>query len=113
MGALQQTVIVAGSIVVQGQMWTRASWLFDAVVSQLAMCARPAALRERLAEIVRENLGYLSIDELEPADRSELLWILGDNFPDSFNAAYPNMDPQHRPGALTSVSELVQLSQKG
>jgi hypothetical protein len=64
---------MAGSIEVDGQLWTAASWLFDWVLNRIVDDAEvDQYVAVMVREIVDENLGWFSLRDLDPADRPVL-----------------------------------------
>ena len=103
--------MMAGSIEVDGKLWTAASWLFRWVVSSVADHAGlDADGQARLREIVDENLGWLSIDGLEPARRSIVRDWISERLVADADARLPVDLEADRAATLTHLGELAQMT---
>jgi len=81
---------MAGSIEVDGQLWTAASWLFDWVLNRIVDDAEvDQYVAVMVREIVDENLGWFSLRDLDPADRSIVRSWLADRLVEDADAKLP------------------------
>ncbi|WP_406051550.1 hypothetical protein [Kribbella sp. NBC_00889] len=102
---------MAGSMKVDGKLWTAASWLFRWVVSSVADNAGldPDG-QATLREIVDENLGWLSIDDLEPARRSIVRDWISERLVADADARLPVDLEADRGATLTHLGELARMT---
>jgi hypothetical protein len=99
---------VAGSIEVHGELWTAASWLFRWVVTRIADEASVSEdVRVTLQEIVDENLGWLSIDDLRPHQRVVVARWLKDCLVTDADARWPDGSEFDKAAALRHLGELA------
>ena len=103
---------MAGTIFIDGELWSAAGCLFDFVVAQAADSVSSEQLAARLREVVDEHPGALSIGDLSPDDRDAVLAALGPALLERAAARLPSDLPK-RESVLSLVSELVVLAERG
>jgi hypothetical protein len=104
---------MAGLIEVGDGGWSASSWLFRWVLSRLAEDARlDWQLESRVREIVDENLGWFSLEELGPVDRSMVRSWLADRLVVDADANLP-VELAGRDAVLGCLAELAELAAAG
>lgn len=101
---------MAGLIKVGDVGWSASSWLFRWVLARLADDAKlDQHLESTLGEIVDENLGWFSLEELGPVDRSMVRSWLADRLVADAGARLPVGLPE-RDEVLLYLAELAGLA---
>lgn len=101
---------MAGLIKVGDGGWSASSWLFRWVLTRLADDARlDQQLESMLREIVDENLGWFSLEELGPVDRSLVRSWLADRLVADADASLP-VELAERDAVLVHLAELAELA---
>ncbi|WP_433014872.1 hypothetical protein [Kribbella sp. CA-294648] len=104
---------MAGLIEVGDEGWSASSWLFRWVLTRLADDAGlEQQLQSTLREIVEENLGWFSLEELGPADRSMVRSWLADLLVADADARLP-IGLAERDAVLAYLAELAELAADG
>lgn len=88
--------------------WSGATWLFNVVLRDIAGRTTEDTLRARVEEIMRENLGWLDLTELDDAELSEVCSILGGGFLGRIEMASRHWLPEiDKPAAIEHLRTLV------
>jgi len=101
---------MAGLIKVGDGGWSASSWLFRWVLTRLADDARlDRQLESTLREIVDENLGWFSLEELGSVDRSMVRSWLAERLVADADASLP-VELAERDAVLGYLAELAAAS---
>ncbi|WP_344837176.1 hypothetical protein [Kribbella ginsengisoli] len=101
---------MAGLMRVGGGGWSASSWLFRWVLTRLADDAGlDRRLESALREIVDENLGWFSLEELGPIDRSMVRSWLADRLVADAVDRLP-VELAEREAVLGHLAELAELA---
>jgi uncharacterized protein (DUF2236 family) len=97
---------------VDGQLWTAASWLFDWVLNRIVDDAEvDQYVAVMVREIVDEHLGWFSLRDLDPADRSIVRSWLADRLVEDADAKLP-AELAERDDVLLYLADLTRLAIK-
>lgn len=101
---------MAGTIEVRPDVrWNASSWLFDWVLNDLSATVQDAVTVLRIQEIVRENLGWLSVKDLSEAGGAKVLAALCRALVDHSDRGLP-ADLPNREEVLSHLQELADLA---
>jgi hypothetical protein len=90
--------------------WSAAGWLFDWTLEALARDLSDEAARQHLREILDNNLGWLSLDDLPPAARAEALSKITTSLVQEADASLPG-SVANRPAVLDLLRELARTAE--
>jgi len=84
--------------------WTAATWLFDWIMDEVGAATDDPGLAAALREIVDNNIGFLSIQDLLPTHRAEFIRISKGGLSASANLQF-RQDYPGRAQALRCLDE--------
>jgi hypothetical protein len=88
--------------------WSAASWLFDWVLKSLAVSVRDQQLAASLTEIVDENLGWLSLEDLSEEARTEIKDLAQNSLVSKGEQEFPRTMP-NRAQVIDHLRELTEM----
>jgi hypothetical protein len=102
---------MAGSIEIDGKLWTAASWLFRWVLNRIVENVNVGPVGEATLEgILDENLGWLSVDDLEPEYRSTVRKWIAENLVADAHAVIPLDLAIDRGAVLAHLDSLARMA---
>jgi hypothetical protein len=91
--------------------WSAAGWLFDWTVDFLSRDVGDATATNHLREIIDDNIGWLSLDDLPASVRARLLERIKTTLVDAADRTLPSTLTD-RDAVLDRLRELVRLAQR-
>jgi len=88
--------------------WSAASWLFDWVLKTLALSIEDRELAASLIEIVDENLGWLSLDDLSEEERAKIKQVAQKTLMKTAEQEFPKT-MANRAQVIEHVRELIDM----
>jgi hypothetical protein len=89
--------------------WSAASWLFYWVLRELAQEAMDPDLTERINEVIDENLGWFSLEDLSEKQQMQTQHVLRDSLVDSANREFSDTMPG-RKEAIDHLRDLAAMA---
>jgi hypothetical protein len=103
---------MAGTIEISSvSRWSAASWLFDWVLRSIAATTNDPKLAAELLEIVEENLGWLTVGDLEAVQKDVFFKAVSNSLLVKADAELPDGLPD-RQGVVELLRELVDIVRK-